>query len=233
MNCTIRLPHVFDSASIKRRWVPVKERSRSLALVYSGMYTGSILGLAVSPHMVEILSWPSVFYIFGLVGVLWYSAWQAKASSSPAADPAITAEEREYIEETSVKSVSHPVFSHTREWHLKSQSHTPKSMNPRTPYNCYTADRGSCHWSEGWADFLFRPTCSTCKKVTVYSVSTYTEVTCSCLLLQDPAQSIPWGKLLSKAPVWALIVSHFCHNWGTFILLTWMPTYYNQVAGAA
>lgn len=34
---------------------------------------------------------------------------------------------------------------------------------------------------------------------------------------------------MSKSPVWALIVCHFCHNWGTFILLTWMPTYYNQV----
>lgn len=50
-----------------------------------------------------------------------------------------------------------------------------------------------------------------------------------CHLLQDSAQTIPWKLLLSKAPVWALIVSHFCHNWGTFILLTWMPTYYNQV----
>ena len=29
--------------------------------------------------------------------------------------------------------------------------------------------------------------------------------------------------------MWALIICHFCHNWGTFILLTWMPTYYNQV----
>lgn len=46
---------------------------------------------------------------------------------------------------------------------------------------------------------------------------------------QEAAQKIPWKKLLSKAPVWALIVSHFCHNWGTFILLTWMPTYYSQV----
>lgn len=35
-----------------RRWVPKQERSRSLALVYSGMYTGSILGLALSPHMI-------------------------------------------------------------------------------------------------------------------------------------------------------------------------------------
>jgi MFS transporter, ACS family, solute carrier family 17 (sodium-dependent inorganic phosphate cotransporter), other len=44
-----------------------------------------------------------------------------------------------------------------------------------------------------------------------------------------PVSSIPWRLILSKAPVWALIISHFCHNWGTFILLTWMPTYYNQV----
>ena len=41
--------------------------------------------------------------------------------------------------------------------------------------------------------------------------------------------SIPWGKLLSRKEVWAIIICHFCHNWGTFILLTWMPTYYNQV----
>jgi hypothetical protein len=48
------------------------------------------------------------------------------------------------------------------------------------------------------------------------------------VLLQSPTDTIPWRLLLSKAPVWALIVCHFCHNWGTFILLTWMPTYYNQ-----
>lgn len=46
---------------------------------------------------------------------------------------------------------------------------------------------------------------------------------------QRPVEAVPWGQLLSKAPVWALILSHFCHNWGTFILLTWMPSYYNQV----
>lgn len=46
---------------------------------------------------------------------------------------------------------------------------------------------------------------------------------------KEPVKSIPWRLILSKSPVWALIVCHFCHNWGTFILLTWMPTYYNQV----
>jgi len=28
------------------RWIPVSERSRSLALVYSGMHLGSVVGLA-------------------------------------------------------------------------------------------------------------------------------------------------------------------------------------------
>ncbi|GMH31069.1 hypothetical protein Nepgr_032912 [Nepenthes gracilis] len=35
--------------------------------------------------------------------------------------------------------------------------------------------------------------------------------------------------ILSRAPVWALKIGHFCHTWGTIILLTWVPTYYNQV----
>jgi ACS family sodium-dependent inorganic phosphate cotransporter len=45
-------------------------------------------------------------------------------------------------------------------------------------------------------------------------------------------KKIPWKLLLSKPPVWAIISCHFCHNWGTFILLTWMPTYYHDVSFA-
>eukprot|EP00793_Prasinoderma_coloniale_P001496 PRCOL_00003300-RA len=46
-----------------------------------------------------------------------------------------------------------------------------------------------------------------------------------------PAEEIPWRRLLGRSEVWAIIVCHFCHNWGTFILLTWMPTYYADVLG--
>lgn len=133
------------------KWVPIKERSRSLALVYSGMYTGSVLGLAVSPQMIHSFGWPSVFYVFGIVGVVWWVWWNRRAFSSPSEDPLISSAESRYIA---------------------------------------------------------RNTAS-----------------------QRPLTSIPWKELLSKPAVWALIASHFCHNWGTFILLTWMPTYYNQVLG--
>ncbi|XP_010426983.1 PREDICTED: ascorbate transporter, chloroplastic-like [Camelina sativa] len=131
------------------KWIPVSERSRSLALVYSGMYLGSVTGLAFSPMLIHKFGWPSVFYSFGSLGSIWFMLWLKYAYSSPKDDPGLSAEEKKVI---------------------------LGGSKPREP-------------------------------VTV----------------------IPWKLILSKPPVWALIISHFCHNWGTFILLTWMPTYYNQV----
>ncbi|GFZ13296.1 phosphate transporter 4;1 [Actinidia rufa] len=127
------------------KWVPVAERSRSLALVYSGMYLGSV-------------NWPCIFtlsntYVWVAISLLflWFSrnSLDCSMANSPLEDPQLR----------------------------------PKEM----------------------------------KLILRNSVS------------KEPVKSIPWRLILSKAPVWALIVSHFCHNWGTFILLTWMPTYYNQV----
>ncbi|KAJ1403525.1 MFS transporter superfamily [Sesbania bispinosa] len=131
------------------KWIPVSERSRSLALVYSGMYLGSVTGLAISPALIHKFGWPSVFYSFGSLGSIWFALWLRKAYSSPKEDPDLGVEEKRLIFEGSVS--------------------------------------------------------------------------------KEPVSVIPWKLILSKAPVWALIISHFCHNWGTFILLTWMPTYYNQV----
>ncbi|XP_044491914.1 ascorbate transporter, chloroplastic [Mangifera indica] len=131
------------------KWIPVSERSRSLALVYSGMYLGSVAGLAVSPILIHKFGWPSVFYSFGSLGSIWFAFWLKKAYSSPKEDPELRAEEKNFI--------------------------LGGNMS------------------------------------------------------KEPVSVIPWKSILSKAPVWALIISHFCHNWGTFILLTWMPTYYNQV----
>ncbi|KAM7256309.1 hypothetical protein ACFE04_012050 [Oxalis oulophora] len=135
--------------NILSKWVPVAERSRSLALVYSGMYLGSVTGLAFSPFLIHNYGWPSVFYSFGSLGTVWIVVWLNKAYSSPNDDPTLQPQEKKLI-------VS----------------------------NCIS---------------------------------------------KETVKTIPWRLILSKPPVWALIVSHFCHNWGTFILLTWMPTYYHEV----
>ncbi|THG08757.1 hypothetical protein TEA_014039 [Camellia sinensis var. sinensis] len=132
--------------NILSKWIPVSERSRSLALVYSGMYLGSVTGLAFSPILIHNFGWSFVFYSFGSLEV---SGLHYGYLNSPNEDPELRAEEKRLI-------------------------------------------LGGSNSKE-------------------------------------PVTVIPWKLILSKAPVWALIISHFCHNWGTFILLTWMPTYYNQV----
>ena len=60
------------------KWVPVAERSRSLALVYSGMYLGSVTGLAFSPFLIHSYGWPSVFFSFGSLGTVWTALWLSK-----------------------------------------------------------------------------------------------------------------------------------------------------------
>ncbi|GAU39476.1 hypothetical protein TSUD_159090 [Trifolium subterraneum] len=68
--------------NILSKWIPVSERSRSLSLVYSGMYLGSVVGLAFSPFLIQNLGWPSVFYSFGSLGSIWFAFWLRKNSDS-------------------------------------------------------------------------------------------------------------------------------------------------------
>ncbi len=41
----------------------------------------------------------------------------------------------------------------------------------------------------------------------------------------------PLMVFLSKLPVWAIIVAHFCNNWSLYVLLSWMPTFINKGLG--
>ena len=83
--------------ALLRRWVPPKERARSLALVHSGLYAGSMVGLAIAPHMIAHMGWPSVFYVFGALGMGWYTWWEQQAASSPRDDAHISRGELKYI----------------------------------------------------------------------------------------------------------------------------------------
>lgn len=42
---------------------------------------------------------------------------------------------------------------------------------------------------------------------------------------------MPWGEFFKSAPVWAVIVAHFCFNWGYYTLLAWLPSYFELALG--
>jgi ACS family sodium-dependent inorganic phosphate cotransporter-like MFS transporter 9 len=42
------------------------------------------------------------------------------------------------------------------------------------------------------------------------------------------SSSVPWKEILSKPSFWSLIVAHVCQNNAYYILLTWLPTYFQE-----
>lgn len=69
--------------SLAARWTLSSERSRAIALHFSGTAFGTVVALLISPVIVLSLGWRWVFYISGASGLVWLLAWIAKAADSP------------------------------------------------------------------------------------------------------------------------------------------------------
>ena len=44
-------------------------------------------------------------------------------------------------------------------------------------------------------------------------------------------RQIPWRRILGRREVWAIIVAHFSNNWGLYVLLAWLPSYFSSQLG--
>lgn len=82
---------------IMARWVPPNERSIVGALVFGGGQLGNVMGSYISGLILADSNWPSVFYFFGGVGVIWFIFWTLLIYSTPNVHPFISDEEREYL----------------------------------------------------------------------------------------------------------------------------------------
>lgn len=154
--------------AIVARWVPVSERARSLSFVYSGMYAGSIAGLATAPALITAAGWPAVFFVFGAVGIVWVVLFLLTTDEKALADAA------EYA----------PVYdSAEREEHVEMEE--------------ALASSGVESEASGG--------------------------------IPAPAPDVA-GMLRIRA-VQAIMVAHFCVNWGYFVLLAWLPTFLSSRFG--
>jgi ACS family sodium-dependent inorganic phosphate cotransporter len=39
-------------------------------------------------------------------------------------------------------------------------------------------------------------------------------------------KAIPWGRIVRTPAVWAIVATHFAHNWGLYLMLSWLPSYF-------
>ena len=46
------------------------------------------------------------------------------------------------------------------------------------------------------------------------------------------APAVPYGEFLRTPAVWALTTAHFCHNWGYYTMLAWLPSYFQLLFNA-
>lgn len=83
------------------RWLPKDERSLLSTIIYSGGQIGTVVAMPISGLLCDstfLGGWPAAFYVFGLVGVVWFVFWALLAYNSPQEHPRISDEERIYIE---------------------------------------------------------------------------------------------------------------------------------------
>ena len=106
------------------KWAPPLERSRMVTYASSGNYIGIVISMPVSGLLASTIGWESVFYVFGVVGVVWTFFWMVLIKASPDEDQWITEEEKRFIkqslsQQTSVEKVKIPwksIFTSSAVW---------------------------------------------------------------------------------------------------------------------
>ncbi|KAF7267420.1 hypothetical protein GWI33_019354 [Rhynchophorus ferrugineus] len=134
------------------KWAPPMERSRLATIAFSGSYAGTVVAMPACAYIANQFGWQSVFYVFGVLGLIWYGLWTTIIANSPEEDKRITLTELQYIQNS-----------------LKDTMTTNKNIQ------------------------------------------------------------VPWKQILTSAPVWAIVISHFSENWGFYTLLTQLPKYLKDI----
>ncbi|XP_052254003.1 sialin-like isoform X2 [Dreissena polymorpha] len=85
--------------AIWSKWAPPQEKTKLATLAFSGSYIGTVISLPLSAALAESAAgWPSIFYVFGCLAILWFVLWCYLVSESPAKHPSISSAELEYIQ---------------------------------------------------------------------------------------------------------------------------------------
>ena len=70
--------------SLYSRWVHPDRRASAVGLMNSGISGGSVIALICTPWLISVWSWQGAFYLYGLLGVIWFVMWAPLARSRPA-----------------------------------------------------------------------------------------------------------------------------------------------------
>lgn len=81
------------------KWVPADERSRAVALYSSAAILGTLAALVLTGLLVASYGWHSVFYGFGVVGIIYAIYWFNCVYETPADHPNVSESEQAILAE--------------------------------------------------------------------------------------------------------------------------------------
>ncbi|KAJ9584141.1 hypothetical protein L9F63_021506 [Diploptera punctata] len=90
---------------ISAHWIPSTERSKFMT-TYHGSSVGTALTYPLSGLLMSVLNWESVFYMTGLLTLLWSAGWWQLVYDRPSEHPHISSRERKYLQKAIGNSVS-------------------------------------------------------------------------------------------------------------------------------
>lgn len=91
------------------KWATPLERSKFPTLTYSGSYVGTVVAFISSGYLCSssfLGGWPSVFYVFGSFGCIWFCFWCVFTASAPRSHRWISLAEKEYLETEIAKNAN-------------------------------------------------------------------------------------------------------------------------------
>ena len=86
--------------NLKAKWAPPSERSRLAGISNAGAQIGNVIALPLGGILCDNgfgVGWPSIFYLFGALGLVWFAAWMLLSAKSPDEHRFIGKVEMDYI----------------------------------------------------------------------------------------------------------------------------------------
>lgn len=215
--------HFFPS------WIPLNEKTIMVASILTGPYLGEIFAFSLSGYLVSddyvigditIKGWESVFYVFGLLGVLWFPIWMMFAYESPEVHKYITEEEIRYIRRG--KEAYAPVANNNI---LDSHSLENPLLSKEIENSSYAVDEDTEIMSDSN---------NSSRQITMLSVDRQMSVNVSNTdneFKKDIANKVPWKKFFSHPAIITLFIANFLNGWIGFLLLSELPSFFEDILG--
>lgn len=80
------------------RWIPFSERGKVQGIFFMGAHLAGGITPALVAWMALFLTWRQVFFVFGVLGIVWAAAWYAWFRDEPGDHPSVNEAERQLIE---------------------------------------------------------------------------------------------------------------------------------------